>query len=201
MFRDLFVAVTGRRPYRLAKRADAAAATRRRILEATMALHDEQGILATSVRDVAGRADVSPATVLRHFPAIGDLIEACGRLSDELYPMPDESAIAGATDAVDAVRRIAGAFFTWWAAYGHAWHHLQADRRELPPLDGWLRNVEGRRRNLLAPALGARASPTRLALLLALTSHGSWEALHDAGLGPDEAAAEVARVVEKGVMG
>src|SRR5687767_13036494 len=165
-----------------------------------MALHDEQGIVSTSIRDVATRADVAPATVLRHFPAMGDLIEACGRLSDELYPMPDESVIEGSTDATDAIRRVAAAFFAWWAAYGPGWHHLEADRATLEPVDGWLRNVEARRRELMASALGARASPTRIALLAAVTSHGAWESLRDAGLTPEEAASQVARAAEKGVL-
>jgi AcrR family transcriptional regulator len=174
--------------------------TRRRILEATMALHDEQGIVATSIRDVAARADVAPATVLRHFPAMGDLVEACGRLSDELYPMPDAAVLEGSSGASDGIRRIAAAFFTWWAAYGPGWNHLQADRTTLDPVDGWLGNVEARRRELVASALGARASPTRIALLAAVTSHGAWESLRDAGLTPEEAARQVARAAEKGVL-
>ena len=37
--------------------------TRRRIVEATLALHTEKGMFDTSWRDIARRADVSAATV------------------------------------------------------------------------------------------------------------------------------------------
>ena len=182
----------------MAKRAEGAAATRRRILDATMAVHDQQGIVGTSVRDVAGRAGVSPATVLRHFPAMGDLTEACGRLSDELYPMPTESVLDGASAPVDGLRRVAAAFFGWWAEYGPGWSHLEVDRRELPQVDGWLRNVEAGRRGLIATALGRRIDGAEVALVTALTSHGAWQSLRDAGMSPEEAATEVARFVMRG---
>ena len=142
-----------RRPYRLGKRAEAATATRRRILEATLTLHDEQGITRTSVRDVAGRAGVSPATVLNHFPRMGDLIQACGQLSDDLFPMPTEAVLVGAQDRTERVRLMAGALFTWWEQMGSGWEHLQVDRRTLPDVDAWLHDVDLRHRALVASAL------------------------------------------------
>src|ERR1051325_567073 len=55
------------RTYRMDQRAEAARATKRRIVEATLQLHGERGVLATSHKDVAERADVSVGTVYPHF--------------------------------------------------------------------------------------------------------------------------------------
>ncbi len=59
-------------------RARARDETRERIVRATMQLHDEKGVAATSFLDVAKRAGTGAATVYRHFPDIGALVSACG---------------------------------------------------------------------------------------------------------------------------
>ena len=182
-----------RRPYRLGKRADAAEATRRRILEATLTIHDEQGITGTSVRDVAGRAGVSPGTVLNHFPRMGDLIHACGQLSDDLFPMPTEAVLVGARDRTERVRLIAAALFTWWDRMGSGWEHLQVDRRTLPDVDAWLRDVDLRHRALVASALEVEVDEASVAIGAALTSFGSWQSLRAGGMDVARAAAHVAR--------
>jgi len=48
-------------------------ALRRRIVDATMALHLEKGVVATSFDDIARKADVAVATVYRHFPTLHEL--------------------------------------------------------------------------------------------------------------------------------
>ena len=56
------------RRYRLERRAETAGETRRRLVDATFALHVEQGISATTMTDIAARAGVSVGTVYHHFP-------------------------------------------------------------------------------------------------------------------------------------
>ena len=68
------------RKYDMNKRRAAVEETRRRILEATLALHSEKGIFGTSWRDIAQRADVSVGTVYKHFPSLDELVSACGEL-------------------------------------------------------------------------------------------------------------------------
>ena len=51
----------------MTNRAEAAAATRQRILQAGLDLLWEQLTIETTLDDVAGRAGVSVKTVLRHF--------------------------------------------------------------------------------------------------------------------------------------
>ncbi len=62
------------------RRRAAVEETRRRIVEATLALHSEKGMFDTSWKDIAERADVSAATVYKHFPSLDELVPACGAL-------------------------------------------------------------------------------------------------------------------------
>ncbi|MGW5669477.1 TetR/AcrR family transcriptional regulator [Micromonospora sp. NPDC003776] len=64
------------RTYTQSKRAEAAAATRRRILDATVALAERKATLEIVLADVAERAGVSVQTVLRHFGTRDALLEA-----------------------------------------------------------------------------------------------------------------------------
>jgi AcrR family transcriptional regulator len=79
------------RSYSLGKRADQVAATRRRIVDAALALYQEQSVSATTMQDVARRADVAPGTVANHFGSAEALAaEATGRiLADLRMPAPD----------------------------------------------------------------------------------------------------------------
>lgn len=64
------------RPYRMTTRARAVEETRTRVLDATLALHEERLTANISLADVAGRAAVSVQTVLRHFGSREGLVEA-----------------------------------------------------------------------------------------------------------------------------
>jgi AcrR family transcriptional regulator len=187
--------VTSRRRYRLGKRADAAASTRRRIVEATLTLHDEQGISSTSVRDIAARAAVAPSTVLQHFPQMSELIRACGQLSSQLAPMPGQLLLSGVDRPAERVQRMAAAMFEWWELLGRGLDHLRTDRRRLPDVEAWFSDVEGRHRSLAAAALQAHRDAERVDLLVALTTPDAWAALRAAGLDAGRAAARVARLI------
>jgi AcrR family transcriptional regulator len=189
---------TSKRNYRLGKRGEAAAATRRRIVESTLVLHDEQGITRTSIRDVAGRAGVAPATVLHHFPRMDDLIRACGELSDAMAPMPHEAEVLAGVGAVDRLRLLVAALFRWWEQLGPGWDHLQVDRRYLPQVDAWLRSVRERHRQLAETAIGP-AGAEHVELVVAATGQGMWRSLHESGVRTDEAAARVASLLIAGL--
>lgn len=64
------------RPYRLGKRAENAAATRQRILEAGWAEIEAGGYRPATIEAIAARAEVTRVTVYRHFPSRGELLEA-----------------------------------------------------------------------------------------------------------------------------
>jgi AcrR family transcriptional regulator len=65
------------REYTLGKRAEQQNETRRRIVEATVELHQEIGGLNTTISAIAERAGVERATVYRYFPDERSLLEAC----------------------------------------------------------------------------------------------------------------------------
>jgi AcrR family transcriptional regulator len=85
------------RKYDMGKRAAAAAQTRARIVDATLALHNERGVAATSWDDIAKRAGVGVGTVYRHFPSLDELLPACGGVAFELLALPDASVLADAS--------------------------------------------------------------------------------------------------------
>src|SRR5256885_16836927 len=66
------------RTYELKARAEKQAETRRRIVEATAALHTEVGPARTTVAEIARRAGVQRLTVYNNFPEERELFEACG---------------------------------------------------------------------------------------------------------------------------
>src|SRR5436853_5751835 len=77
------------RKYELKARAEKQAATRRRIVEATAALHEEVGPARTTVAEIARRAGVQRLTVYNNFPSEIELIDACGQHWMESNPPPD----------------------------------------------------------------------------------------------------------------
>src|SRR5829696_898822 len=65
-----------KRPYHMRARAEAAAETGRRILEATIELHSERFFDQVSLEDIAERSGVTVRTVIRRFGTKERLIEA-----------------------------------------------------------------------------------------------------------------------------
>src|SRR3954452_24292691 len=68
---------TETRQYRKKQRAADEERTRRRIIEATVALHETVGPVRTTVKAVAERAGVQRATAYRHFADESALYAAC----------------------------------------------------------------------------------------------------------------------------
>ncbi len=77
------------RKYELKSRAGRQEATRQRIVEATVELHEEIGPARTSISAIAERAGVERLTVYRHFATEGDIFQACSARFNELHPLPD----------------------------------------------------------------------------------------------------------------
>ena len=77
------------RRYTLKRRAERQEATRQRIVEAAVALHQSVGMARTTVTDIAARAGVGRLSVYRHFPGELTLGRACSGLYWERHPLPD----------------------------------------------------------------------------------------------------------------
>jgi AcrR family transcriptional regulator len=111
------------RKYALGKRAAQQADTRRRIIAAALGLYQEQGVSATTMLDIARRADVAPGTVANHFGSAAALAaEVTGEILGELrMPSPELfEGVVGLRDRVDLLVRELAAFFDrsgpWWRA-------------------------------------------------------------------------------------
>src|SRR5579871_1607752 len=102
------------RVYRQGRRAEAAEETRRRIVEATHALHSGRGVAATTVAEIAERAGVSVGSVYHHFPTYDDAIVACGAYSLQRSPLPDDTIFTGASSRSERIERLASAIFTFY---------------------------------------------------------------------------------------
>jgi AcrR family transcriptional regulator len=84
-----------KRKYELKARAESQEETRRRIVEATVALHQEVGPARTTVSEVARRAGVNRVTVYNHFPDDLDLFAACQRHFLAEHPLPEAADLMG----------------------------------------------------------------------------------------------------------
>ena len=182
----------------MSTRASAAAQTRRRIIDATRALHTEQGIAATSWDDIAARAGVGVGTVYRHFPSLDELVPACGEISMQIVALPDPTACRALFDGADAparAHRAPGARGVRDLRARRAGAARDPQRARRPP-----ERRRGRRgaRGLARRARrrGRRAStPADRAVVRAMIDLGTWQALRDQGLGPAEAVDAVSRML------
>jgi AcrR family transcriptional regulator len=193
------------RKYDMSRRAAAREETRRRIVEATATLHGEKGVLGTSWRDIAEKADVSVATVYAHFPSLDELLPACGQVVMEHArpPSPDAApAIVGdAEDVRERLRRVARELFLFYERGGP---HIEVDirERELPGMREWEESQRATVEAFVQEALAGHADARRARLVSAFFDLPTYKALRTRGASPNRAAELVAQVaaclVERG---
>ena len=184
------------RSYELKRRAALQEETRRRIVEATIELHQTIGPKATSISDIAERARVGRVTVYRHFPDEPTLSRACSGLYFERHPFPDPGEWEAISDPVERLRTGLRETYAYHRSTEAMISHVLADAREHPAVEPyhvhWQRAVDvlarpwrlrGRRRTLL-----------RAGIAVAL-SFDTWRTLtREQGLGDDEAVEVMLRV-------
>jgi AcrR family transcriptional regulator len=165
--------------------------TRRRIVEAALALHAEHGILITSWEDIARRADVSPATVYRHFPSLDHIVTACGQRVHAVSRPPDaETAkrlFAGDERLATRLDRLVRELH---AFYERGAPNIEAARREQHLLSQLATDVARQhsvREALVREALRPEEPNERtIRVASALTDFPVWKALIDRGLDTEE---------------
>lgn len=188
------------RRYRSPRRAQAVEETRRKILLATMELHGEQGIMATSWEDIARRAGVALATVYRHFPTLNELVPACGALAEQFIRPPTPELAATLFQGADSLpERVARVVDELCAFYARGAVALTAARREghaVEPLGAWARELDRMREILVRAALAPSAPDARTTrVALALTAFPVWQALAEAGVAEEEAPRTIRKLV------
>jgi AcrR family transcriptional regulator len=185
------------RRYDMSTRAQARDELRRRILDATIELHTERGVLGTSWRDIAERADVAVTTVYNHFPSLDELVPACGELLMQRLrpPSPADAAlvVGDATSFEERLERIGVELFGFYERGGA---HLDVfpGERELPAMAEWeayqRSTVEGFVRQA---AKGRRLGAPAIQLVSAFFDLPTFRALQSRGLDAGTAAATMAR--------
>ena len=173
-----------KRKYELKARAVKQADTRRRITEATVALHEEVGPARTTVAEVARRAGVTRVTVYSNFPGERELLAACQGHWMRMHPLPALDPSAG-TEAV------LGALYAWYRETARMAENVRRDRMAVPELDALLRETADARMAGLAAALGGGA------LIALALDFWTWRRLTSEGLSDADAAALMARAAAR----
>lgn len=174
------------RTYIKAKRAEAQEETRERIVAATMDLHLAQGVAVTSYADVAARAGVGAATVYRHFPTMGALVEACGAHFWEAIEPPrpaDAPAVfAGLRSRAARLERLVRELDAFYArAEGPLWSAMR-DEDRVPELARFLHAVGAGVNALVGSALGEQSPGSEVTAVAAVADFAVWRALSQQGI-------------------
>jgi AcrR family transcriptional regulator len=157
------------RTYTQRGRADSAAATRQRILDATIELYREHGIPATTLKSVAERADVSRGTILHHFGSANGLLAAVLDGVLDSLDLPDPRALEGIQGLDARVRRFVNELLDfqdrtahWWPIFESEMQRPEVQQREATYW-AWLADLQ-------AAALGPelRSDPAAKATLLSV---------------------------------
>jgi AcrR family transcriptional regulator len=192
------------REYRMRKRAEGFDATRERIVEAAAALHYKQGVAATSYVQIAEQAGVGPATVYRHFPTLGSLVQACGaNVWDAIEPPVPENAPAVFARLAEGRPRLERLVAELDAFYERAavWLGVGArDRDRVPELEEFLRQVEAGVEALVREAMGAGACEAAIRLTTALADVSVWLSLKRLDLASAQFRRMMVRLIESAIV-
>lgn len=184
--------MTDKRTYNLGRRAETAAETRQRLVEATAALHAERAISATSLRDIAERAGVSVGTAYHHFPSYLDAVRACGAHVMAASPLPSEEIFDGLDDVDERVQVFARELGTWYGR--NVWlEHVRAERAMYPPVEEGLSHLERGIEQLARAAAGCTADEARI--VAALADVAVYSSLRRAGVPAGRVPGRIAEVI------
>jgi AcrR family transcriptional regulator len=184
------------RKYSMERRSATVEDTRRRIIDATVELHNERGVTGTSMQDIADRSGVALATVYRHFPTLDALVPACGTRNIELNPLPDETGFAGLDDGRARVAALMAELFAHYERGQRAYEVGFAESVTLPVMAGLMAGLAERVRELVAVAAKPFGPDDKhLRLAVGLCDFRVWRALTDAGLSTADAAELTSQLV------
>lgn len=193
-----------KRKYELKERAVKQAATRQRIVDATLSLHREVGPARTTISEVARRAGVGRVTVYNHFPDDESLLGACSEQFVEQNPPPDPAAWKAVKDPDERLKSALGELYDYYRANEAMLGNVGRDAAIVPALAAVLeRSGAADHEEAMADALmagrklrGKRERRARAAIALAL-AFPTWQRLTaGGGLKDGEAAKLMARAVD-----
>ncbi|MBI1892563.1 MAG: TetR/AcrR family transcriptional regulator [Candidatus Rokubacteria bacterium] len=164
-----------------------------------MALHGERGVLRAKPTEIAARADVALTTYYKHFPTIGNLVQACTSRGRELFPPPDPATITALPR--DPAMRVAAMVRTLFEYYELREPWLYSGRTEerfIPELQTFMGRLRALRdasvRTALEPAEPAREA---IGVVTALVDFWAWRTLRrEVGLTQEEVISTVTETVK-----
>jgi AcrR family transcriptional regulator len=131
-----------KRRYTQKQRAAQRQATRDKIVEAAMFLHEELGPANTSIKAVAERAGVQRLTVYRHFPDDASLFQACTAHWLSRHPPPALQAWAKVEQADERTRQALLAIYRYYRRTRRMWRRAYQDLDRVPALAKPMASVE-----------------------------------------------------------
>ena len=183
------------RKYSMERRITTVDETRQRIVDATVQLHNEKGVLATSMQDIAARAGVSLGTVYRHFPTVDKLIPACGGRTFELIPPPTPDVFA----SLDGPDRLTAFFSALYAHYEEAERPYEvglAEAEHIPVLRRLVEESSAYIHSLVVQAVEPLSRDKRIiALATAFADFRTWLSFTHAGFSSEGAAQTVSEIL------
>lgn len=192
-----------KRTYELKERARKQEETRQRIVEATVALHQEVGPARTTVAEIARRAGVQRLTVYTHFPDEHSLFGACSGHFIAQDPPPDPRSWATIDDPRERLRTALRETHSWFRRQRPMLANIERDVALLPALRDVVTSgrapLEAATREILSAGWGVRGARRRrlLAAIGLATSFGAWEQLTAVeGLTDEDVVAVLASAVE-----
>jgi AcrR family transcriptional regulator len=174
-----------RRPYVLKARAERAAETRARIVDAIMHLHKEVGPRDTNVSAIAKRAGVERLTVYRHFAGEDEMFAACSHRYMELNPPPRPEDWSGRSDPLERTQAGLASIFAFFSRTAPMLANVYRDVDDFPVLAKIMGDFDAYLRGLADDLASAWPSDARRTRRLATLRHAvkfqTWQALEADG--------------------
>jgi len=188
------------RRYELKARAVAFEATRQRIVDATLALHEEVGPARTAITEVSRRAGVGRVTVYNHFPDEAALLSATSAQWLAEHPPPDPEEWAAVFKPTRRIREALDELYPYYRANATMLGHLTRDVEVVPALAETFGKAFGEHEQAMRDALveGRTRHGRRTVAAIGLAiSFATWQRLtRDEGLGDGGAAKLMVRAIE-----
>lgn len=185
-----------KRTYRMKQRAESLEATRLRITESAVELHERLGPSQTSMAAVAEHAGVQRSTLYRHFPDEAALFAACSAHWYASHPPPEVDRWSEIADPEERLLTALSELYGWYRGTGTMLDRLIRDEKIVPAVGERFGAFHARlehAHDLLLSGRGLRGKRrTNVSALIRLAlTFESWRALcRDGGL-EDRTAAEL----------
>lgn len=176
-----------KRQYKLRKRAETLEATRLKIVEAAVELHQEIGPRATTISAIAKRAGVQRLTVYRHFPDETAVFQACTAKWLQEHPLPEPAIWSQLNEPQERVKAALDSFYKYYGETCDMWQAASRDENDVPalkaPMEAVRQYLDGISEDLVK-AFTRKPLPEQLmrTTIRHAVSFATWQSLQDLGL-------------------